>query len=306
MTNEKNKSNELNKTFGTRKELNPRFAPMPILAGIDEIKQTCYERVTKGTVKYGVEILDDCVQGIRQGSVTYIVAAPNTGKSLFGLTIANALAKQGYQVLICSCEMGAGLLMERQLNTLAGISMWQLTTLYEERKDTAEKVLDNILTNKDLEYLKKIYISETAGATIEDLLLMFDIYNEYDFIVIDYIQRIRGSGSEYEIITQASSELQRYARATGKKFIICSQASRQSNTDAKTGKQIQTDRLKGKGSGSIEEDADVGLSLLEDTSSEIQDGRRYILATIFKNRYGNLKNITYRYELTKRMTLIRC
>lgn len=300
------KNNELNNTFKERKELNPRFAPMPILTGIDDIKQTCYERVTKGTVKYGIGILDDCVQGIRQGSVTYIVAAPNTGKSLFGLTIANALAKQGYQVLICSCEMGAGLLMERQLNTLAGVTMWQLTTLYEERKETAEKILDNILTNKDLEYLKNIFISETAGATIEDLLAMFDIYNEFDYIVVDYIQRIRGTGSEYEIITQASAELQRYARATNKKFIICSQASRQSNTDAKTGKQIQTDRLKGKGSGSIEEDADVGLSLLEDTSSEMQDGKRYILATIFKNRYGNLKNVTYRYELTKRMTLVRC
>ena len=615
------KNNELNNTFKERKELNPRFAPMPILTGIDDIKQTCYERVTKGTVNYGISILDDCVQGIRQGSVTYIVAAPNTGKaitldtkiltpkgwvlnkdikvgdfvigkngkptkvigvfpqgvtetfkvifadgrevitspehlwtiesshfsaprvfntvqlmelnkknnyknrlhtpvysgdhgedksflippyvlgvligdgcltssgliyckpsievfnkvksylpdrdivmlrnknvsirnskdfkieieryklnvksyekfipkdylegtskkqrlellqglldtdgsqaksynefsttskqlaedvqqlawslgfdcrinsrmgkykkngiyietrlnyrvtisnkrtkaqciirdiipyekretqciavdapdklfvienyivthnSLFGLTIANALAKQGYQVLICSCEMGAGLLMERQLNTLAGVTMWQLTTLYEERKETAEKILDNILTNKDLEYLKNIFISETAGATIEDLLAMFDIYNEFDYIVVDYIQRIRGTGSEYEIITQASAELQRYARATNKKFIICSQASRQSNTDAKTGKQIQTDRLKGKGSGSIEEDADVGLSLLEDTSSEMEDGKRYILATIFKNRYGNLKNVTYRYELTKRMTLVRC
>lgn len=300
------KSNELNNTFKERKELNPRFTPMPILTGIDDIRQDCLERVTKGTVKYGVGILDDCVQGIRQGSVTYIVAAPNTGKSLFGLTIANSLARQGYQVLICSCEMGAGLLMERQLNTLAGVTMWQLTTLYEERKETAEKILDNILTNKDLEYLNNIYISETAGATIEDLLAMFDIYSEFDYIVVDYIQRIRGTGSEYEIITQASAELQRYARATNKKFIICSQASRQSNTDAKTGKQIQTDRLKGKGSGSIEEDADVGLSLLEDTSSEIQDGKRYILATLFKNRYGNLKNITYRYELTKRMTLIRC
>ena len=300
------KNNELNNTFKERKELNPHFAPIPILTGIDDIKQTCYERVTRGTVKYGISILDDCVQGIRQGSVTYIVASPNTGKSALGLIIANSLAKQGYQVLICSCEMGAGLLMERQLNTLAGVTMWQLTTLYEERKETAERILDNILTNKDLEYLKNIFISETAGATIEDLLAMFDIYNEFDYIVVDYIQRIRGTGSEYEIITQASAELQRYARATNKKFIICSQASRQSNTDAKTGKQIQTDRLKGKGSGSIEEDADVGLSLIEDTSSEMQDGRRYILATLFKNRYSNLKNVTYRYELTKRMTLVRC
>ena len=300
------KNNELNNTFKERKELNPHFAPIPILTGIDDIKQTCYERVTRGTVKYGISILDDCVQGIRQGSVTYIVASPNTGKSALGLIIANSLAKQGYQVLICSCEMGAGLLMERQLNTLAGVTMWQLTTLYEERKETAERILDNILTNKDLEYLKNIFISETAGATIEDLLAMFDIYNEFDYIVVDYIQRIRGTGSEYEIITQASAELQRYARATNKKFIICSQASRQSNTDAKTGKQIQTDRLKGKGSGSIEEDADVGLSLIEDTSSGMQDGRRYILATLFKNRYSNIKNVTYRYELTKRMTLVRC
>lgn len=280
-----------------------KIVPVPILSGLDEIVDNCERRLKQGDVLYGIEILDDCVETIRDGSCTYIIAAPNTGKSLFGLTIASNLAQQGKDVLICSCEMGAGLLMERQLKSLTGMSMKQFNKLYEDRKSTAEKVLNDIIVNDSYAYLQRIFIAETGGATIDDLIAMFDIYDEYKYIVVDYIQRIRGIGTEYEIISNAAGTLQAYARRTKKKFIICSQANRQSNLDATSGKGIQTNRIRGKGSGSIEEDGDVGLSLIEDPESSIND-KRYILATLFKNRYGDLKNITYKYELTKRMALV--
>lgn len=268
--------------------------------GIEEIRQDFEERIAQGDTTYGIEILDDCVETIRNGSCTYIIAAPNTGKSLFGLTIATNLAKQGKKVLICSCEMGAGLLMERQLKTLTGIGMKQLRDMYAYQRDSANYIMDSIVEQEQYEYLKNIDICETGGATAEDLIEMFNCFPEFEYIIVDYIQRIRGIGSEYEVITNAARELQTYARDTGKKFIICSQASRQSNDAGKYGGTVDGARIRGKGSGSIEEDADVGITLMELE----EQGVRKILVTIFKNRYSNKKNISYKYRLDERLCLI--
>lgn len=224
----------------------------------------------------------------------------NTGKSLCGQTIAVHLAKQNKKVLICSCEMGAGLLMERQIKQLLGVSSGELRKYYSSDKTNATKLMDELIESDQYRYLNNIYISETGGATIEDIKQLMDIFPEFEYVIIDYIQRIRGNGTEYENITNAARELQTYARDTGRKLIVCSQASRQSSTDVRQGKELDPSRIRGKGSGSIEEDGDVGLSLIEDPTNNTSD--KIILFTLFKNRYGSLKNISYRYKLSSRLT----
>lgn len=275
------------------------YKPVPLLSGVEEIRQDFEERIAQGDVTYGIEILDDCVETIRKGSMTFIVARANTGKSLWSQVIACNLAKQGKKVLICSCEMGAGLLMERQLKILTGFSTGELREMYSEHRDMANQIMDSVIELDKYDYLNNIDICETGGATIQDMIDMFDTFPEFEYIIIDYIQRIRGTGTEYENITNAAREIQTYARESKKSFIVCSQASRQSNDDAKYGKTIDTGRIRGKGSGSIEEDADVGLSLMELE----EEGKRKILATLFKNRYGDKKNITYKYILDHRLCL---
>lgn len=280
-----------------------KLKPTPLLDGVEEIRQDFEERIAQGDTTYGLEILDDYVETIRNGSITFIIAAPNVGKSLTGQLIAINLAKQGKKVLICSCEMGAGLLMERQLKNLTGTSMKQLRELYSSRRDVANRIMDSVIEDEKYHYLTNIDICETGGATVEDMIEMFDAFPEFEYIVIDYIQRIRGTGSEYENITHAARELQTYARQTGKKLIVCSQASRASNQEAQgqTKKDAKDGmKIRGKGSGSIEEDGDVGLALMED----FQGGEKYILMTLFKNRYGAGKNITYRYKLDNRLNFV--
>lgn len=292
-------STDTNNNNSNNKRRRKVLRPIPLLDGIQEIRNDFEERRSKGVVKYGIEILDDATETIRDGSMTFIIAAPNTGKSLFGLIIATNLAKQGKKVLICSCEMGAGLIMERQLRTLTGASTKDIYDLYIENKDSANTLLDSIIEDEQYKYLNDISIVETGGASIYDILDMLDCFPEYEYIIIDYIQRIRGEGTDYEVISNAAAEIQAYSRGTGKKFVVCSQASRQSNDDAKYGKTQDGGRIKGKGSGSIEEDADVGITLIE----LFEGNRKKILVTLFKNRYGNLKNITYKYTITPRLTL---
>lgn len=281
------------------------YKPVPLLDGIQEIKNDFEERIEQGDVTYGIEILDDCVETIRKGSCTFIIARPNVGKSIYGLTIATHLAKQDKKVLICSCEMGAGLLMERQLKTLTGIGMKQLREMYSYHKDEANYIMDSIIEDKNFSYLKNIDICETGGATVEDIIRMLDCFPEFDYIIVDYIQRIRGAGDEYSVITNAARELQTYARRTKKSFIICSQAARISEDNFNKTKKDKTSivdasLIRGKGSGSIEEDADVTLTLAE----LFEDGQKKIIATLVKNRYNEKRNIAYKYKLDKRMCLI--
>lgn len=294
MTNNNN-NNQNDKYRNTRRPLKP----VPLLSGIEEIRQDLEERIAQGDTVYGIEILDEAVETIRKGSITFVVAEQNTGKSLIGQIIACNLAKQGKKVMICTCEMGAGLLMERQIKTLTGISAKKLKDLYEKQRDTANYVMDSLIEDKTYAYLNNIDICETGGAFIEDIIEMLDGFPEYEYVVVDYIQRIKGTGSEYENVTYASRELQTYARDTGKRIIVCSQAGRQSQNDAKYGKEKDGTRIKGKGSGSIEEDADVVITLMGVEESE---GRK-ILITLTKNRYGHIKNITYKYSLDERLNL---
>lgn len=223
----------------------------------------------------------------------YIVTR-NCGKSLLGQIIACNLAKQGKKVLICSCEMGSGLLMERQLLNLTGVSMGQLKYLYANRRDMANKILDSVIEDNKYDYLKRIDIAETGGATVDDIMQLLDAEPECDYAIIDYIQRIKGQGSEYENITNAARELQTYARRTGKRLIICSQAKRPNTKDGSTSDASSA----AKGSGSIEEDGDVGLLL----SEVFENGDKKILATLFKNRYG-AKQKTYKYRLDDRLNI---
>lgn len=271
--------------------------PVHLLDGIEEIRQDFEERIEQGDCFYGFEILDDYVETIRRGSLTYILAQPNCGKSAVSQFIAVNLAKQGKKVLICSCEMGAGLLMERQLLNLTGIRNFQLREMYEKHRDTADSILDSVLTDDNYRYLNNIDICETGGATIEDIMEMLDCFPEYEYIIVDYIQRIRGKGTDYENISNASRELQTYARRTRKSLIVCSQAKRGSGTSTK--ENLTNAMGAAKGSGSIEEDGDIGLIL----TPLNEDDERYILATLFKNRYG-LKDITYKYRFDSRLNFI--
>lgn len=271
----------------------------PLLSGIDEIRDDLETNSLGGQYSYGLELLDDAVNGIRKGSVTFIIAAPNTGKSLFCLRIASNIAKAGGKVLVCSCEMGAGLILERELKHLCNISMYELRKTYKWDARMADNILYTLGTDNQYEFLKNIDIVETAGATVYDIVELLK-KTHYDFIVVDYIQRIKGRGTDYEVISEAASVLQTYARESKVPLLIASQASRQSVADAQSEKVIDMTRIKGKGSGSIEEDGDVGMSLLEST----ENGTRFLLAYLFKNRYGSFKNIMYKYKLSPRLDVI--
>lgn len=277
------------------------FKPEPFLSGLDEIKQDLIIRSRDGDVTYGLEILDDCVSFIRPSTVTLVMAVPNVGKSLLVQNIACNIAKQGKKVLFCSCEMTAGLLMERQIKQLLRIDSKQLLEAYNRSPSLVDKMLEPIEQGRDFRYLDNISVLDIGGISITELLDVMKSNPEYEYVIVDYIQRVKGRGdSEYEQLKDVSYSLQCYAIDTGTAIIECSQIPKIVDTDSRTAKNgVDFNKLRAKGGGNPEEDAHVAIKMAEDIDS---NANRCILINLSKNKYGDKKFITYKYQITPLLT----
>jgi replicative DNA helicase len=96
--------------------------------------------------------------------------------------------------------------------------------------------------------------------------------NEFDFVVIDFVQNILAKGSEYETMSMASIELQKLAKTCNCCILVLSQLS---NDAHKTG------NLEYKGSGGIATVCDLGMFLVKDP-----DDFNKLKIIVKKNRRG--------------------
>lgn len=232
------------------------------------------------------------------------MACPNVGKSLLAQNIACHIAKQGKKVLFCSCEMTSGLLMERQLKQLMALDSKQLLDTYNKCPSVIDKIFDTLQNDKQYNYLKNISILDIGGIHIDQLLEVFDEYKDYEFIIVDYIQRIKGEGdSEYDKLGDVSYKLQIYAMDKLKGMIVCSQIPKTNENDSRTQKNgINFQALRAKGAGNMEEDAHVAIKMAEDIGP---DGQKYVLINLSKNKYGDIKYLTYKYKIDQRLNFVK-
>lgn len=277
-----------------------RFMPVPFFDGLEEIRNDLKIRTATGSKTYGIEILDDGCEFIRPGTVTLIMACPNVGKSLLAQNIATHLAKQGEKVLFSSCEMSPGLLMERELKKTIGVSAKQLLDGYKQSPTAVNSTLDSIPENPDFDYINNILIQDIGGIDVDTLIETYNQNPEYKYIIVDYIQRIKGNGSsEYEQLKDVSYKLQIYAMETRRVIIECSQIPKSNENDSRSMRDnmVNFTTLKAKGAGNMEEDAHVAIKMAEFRD----DTGRYVLINLSKNKYGTLKDVTYKYLITPRL-----
>lgn len=229
----------------------------------------------------------------------YVVTS-NTGKSLVAQGIATHIARQGKDVIFSSCEMSAGLLMERELKKIAGITSYQLSEIYKKDSKAVINMLTGVVDNKDFDYLKRIQVMDIGGIHIDELLKIYDQYPDVKYIIVDYIQRIKGDGNtEYEQLKDVSYKLQIYAMEKRKSIIVCSQIPKTNENESRNSKDSSVNfmQLKAKGAGNMEEDAHIAIKMAE----TYEHGERFVLINLSKNKYGSKKFITYKYQITPRL-----
>lgn len=232
----------------------------------------------------GFGAIDNIIDGIRPGHFWIIGGYNNTGKTFFALNIVLNVLLQGKRVVVYSMEMSKKDIAGRLMGLLAEMN--------------SHKILKGILTDgemqKQIEAKAKLY---EANLTIHQNLddyeeIKMSMYEEnmkspVDLFVIDYMQLLKSQNlTEYQLMTQSSSEFQSLGRKTGIPIIALSQIS---NETAKNPNQSVGGY---KGSGGIEASSDIAIKLvqIEDlkTIQEKQQNRVPINidCIVTKNRHG--------------------
>lgn len=192
------------------------------------------------------------IGGYRPGKVYIFGARPGAGKSTFMMNEAYNLASLGHRVSIASLEMDEGDLRGRILATDADKSAFGLDTGMYINCDYQE------LRRLGKEHAKvPLRINDDAHMPIEKLVAWMNfeaIKHKSEFIAIDYLQIISGSGKRNESrnmeVTGHMAKICRAAKSIAVPTLLLSQLSRKSPHEKRP-----PDLHDLRDSGSIEQDA---------------------------------------------------
>ena len=246
-------------------------------------------------ISTGFKDLDSMTLGLQASEMVVIGGRPSMGKTSLLLQLA-------WQVdcpaLIISAEMSQQAIGERLISLVSGVNMRKI----KAKKTTAA---EKALAKEALVQIDKrdIYISDVSRVTpdiianeIKDMIKETGCASPC--VIVDYLQLLSmtnfyGSG-EVEVAA-ISKELKATAKETGCRLVVASQLNR-----ANEQRENHTPRMSDlRGSGSIEQDADIILLLHRPSYYRIadedpdanDDGQAFVY--ISKNRNGPVGKLEY-------------
>lgn len=234
------------------------------------------EQIEPDVIPYPYGLFRSTIKGIEKGSFVVIAARPSTGKSVMVQDVAIYAAKLGKKVLFVSAEMPEKMLTDRFIASLTRTNLSDAKHFLKE-DDYRAKYIDGLGQMAELPmdfiFSKKIadieaHINEKQG--------------EYDLVIVDYLQDlipVRNFRGDYEKVTNNSSELVTLARRFNIPFVVAAQINRGAEDTQPNMGDI-------KGSGQIEQDADVVIALWRKDDEPSQNNLRMVRVDILKNRNG--------------------
>lgn len=200
---------------------------------------------------------------VTHGKFVILSGEPSTGKSALALQCATHWAKD-LRVGYFSLETSGDDLFDRRM---AGTLSVPLKRIMQNKLSTDEwtkagECAGTIAANKNL------LIFDFAILSVDELKVLA-ISHKLDVVIVDYLQFLSAAGSnDYERVTNISLDLHRFAQSSGCNVIALSQHARQPQ---KQGKSKEPELSSLRGSGQIEQDADVVLMLYyRDPNERIQ------------------------------------
>lgn len=244
-------------------------------------------------VSTGFADLDNLIGGLRKGELFVLAGRPSTGKTAFALNIALKAAadrKYGGKVLFISIEMPYEQIIMRCISSLSGVPL-NLLIHSKISKNSLKECMDTMIRFRDL----PLNIHDSAYMTlsgIRSILRQMRRKNEVDLVIIDYLQLIETGGEESreQEISKISRNLKLIAKEANIPMIALSQMSRDIEKRKDGSNLPKLSDLRG--SGSIEQDADV-IGFLH---RENPDDRSQVTLLIAKNRNGALGEIRLFYD----------
>lgn len=204
---------------------------------------------------WGLGPLDDELH-VGGGDMVVIGGYPSAGKTALALQLAFRIAREK-RVGFFSYETAADKLHDRTVACQTQTSFRRMMTGRMDKDDyTRVYSMGQHLTAPAMGLI------EAGSMTVSGIGSYAMVYH-YDVIVVDYLQKIpavRGGRvlSDFERVSQVSSDLQQLGRTTGKTVIALSQLSRlEKGQKAPTMSSLRQ-------SGQIEQDADVVMLLYKE------------------------------------------
>jgi replicative DNA helicase len=226
----------------------------------------------------GFPRLDDFLDGgFYKKELIVIGAHTGVGKSLVAGQILLNVARQGYKTAFFSLEISSEMVLSRLVGSICNIK--------------PSRIMYGMLTKQELELYKQ---AEAQVLTLDDLITFYDDKyelkeildeinkNDYEFVVIDFIQNIIDSTQdEYARLSNASLMLQQSAKINNACITVLSQLS---NSSAKEG--INSKIVQYKGSGAIAMVCDLGFYLDRESTQAGDDTQNEVKFVLMKNRRG--------------------
>lgn len=237
------------------------------------------ENVGKDALKTGFPELDECIGRLENGDVTVIGARPGVGKSAFVTQLIGQIAETGKKIAYFNLEMNESQVYERFVSRLAQISM--------KRVRRAKAFLGNEKESFDNanEVMSRYDVTISTGSKSINEIKSECRYQNYDLIVIDYLQLIKSDRfypNRASEVGEISKAIKALATELGCHVIVLSQLNRVS--ESRDTKEPTMAELRE--SGDIEQDASNIFLLWNLTEERKQKGFK-----VEKQRQGENKTI---------------
>lgn len=217
-----------------------------------EIVNSFKEYLKKGSgVKIGIPSFDKLTDGLAGGEVMYLLARAGVGKSVF---MQNALRYFAINyptdgAVLFSLEMSAPQLGERML-------MIESEKTKDELKEMTDEEKEEIITrHKNVYYITRSFLSLTD---IYSTLVKIKYKSNVRLVVIDFLTRIKTLiKTEYDSLRVATNFIKDMAKELDVAIIVLAQTGREQGGGGFKPLRMES----GRGSGTIEEDADFVFGL---------------------------------------------
>ena len=271
----------------------PEHIKSLVMNAVKEIERIAESQTPPG-IPSGFADVDRITGGFRDGNVIIIAGRPGVGKTSLSMNIAeNVGIKYKKKVLIFSIEMSKEELALKFLSSNAKLSNRRLQTGYVQDRDWPK------LTESAGQLSgTSIFIDSSTNTTVMEMKAkakqLISKEKGLDLIIIDYLQLMsseRRHDTENADLTAISRSLKLMAKDLALPVIALSQLSR--DTEKRKGKNTRPKLSDLRGSGAIEQDADVVImlhreNLNKNIVAEMETNNAETEILIEKNRNGRI------------------
>jgi replicative DNA helicase len=199
--------------------------------------------------------------GLLKKELIVVGAFTGVGKSYFAGQITMNLAFQGFKTAYFSTEISSETVISRMIGALSNIKSTRIIAgfLSNAEKEKQEEATAKLLTSGDFfRFYDDLYDLEEIKKEVVD--------NDYDFVVIDFIQNVfcKNMPDEYSRLSYIALQLQKLAKDADCCMFVLSQLSNQA------AKKTTHEVLEYKGSGNIATVCDLGFIMTRGSDNEFK------------------------------------